>query len=292
MSKSLIEKGWFRTIIIIPAFFLFAGIFQLFGVVVSVLFSKLGIIDFSLADLETLENLPAMIIIQYFDLAGIFLLLWIFMKYVDKEPFKNMGFEIKGKRNDIILGTTLGLFMMALGYAILQSLGEIQFSRINYDLSSIIWLLILFIGVSVLEETFVRGYVLKNLLKSFNPVISLVISSALFSLLHFFNPNVNYLALVELFIGGIALGVSYIYTKNLWFPFAFHFSWNFFQVIFGFNVSGLDTYSLIEFEILEPNNLNGGDFGFEGSYLSIIFTLIIIYFLNNYYKKFKIKNPD
>jgi len=292
MSKSLIEKGWFRTIIIIPAFFLFSGIFQLFGVVVSVLFSKLGIIDFSLADLETLDNLPAITIIQYFDLAGIFLLLWIFIKYVDKEPFKNMGFEIKGKRNDIILGTTLGLFMMALGYAILQSLGEIQFSRINYDLSSIIWLLILFIGVSVLEETFVRGYVLKNLLKSFNPVISLVISSALFSLLHFFNPNVNYLALVELFIGGIALGVSYIYTKNLWFPFAFHFSWNFFQVIFGFNVSGLDTYSLIEFEILEPNNLNGGDFGFEGSYLSIIFTLIIIYFLNNYYKKFKTKNPE
>ena len=27
---------------------------------------------------------------------------------------KNMGFEIKGKRNDIILGTTLGLFIMAL----------------------------------------------------------------------------------------------------------------------------------------------------------------------------------
>ena len=127
---------------------------------------------------------------------------------------------------------------------------------------------------------------------NFNPVISLVISSALFSLLHFLNPNVNYLALLELFIGGIALGVSYIYTKNLWFPFAWHFSWNFFQVIFGFNVSGMDTYSLIEFEILEPNNLNGGDFGFEGSYLSIIFTLIIIYFLNNYYKKFKIKNPD
>ncbi len=292
MSKSLIENGWFRTIIIIPAFFFFGTIFQLLWIGVSALFSKLGIIDFSLADLETLDNLPAMTIIQYFDLTGIFLLLWIFMKYVDKEPFKNMGFEIKGKRNDIILGTTLGLFMMALGYAILQSLGEIQFSRINYDLSSIIWLFILFIGVSVLEETFVRGYVLKNLLKSFNPVISLVISSALFSLLHFLNPNVNYLALVELFIGGIALGVSYIYTKNLWFPFAFHFSWNFFQVIFGFNVSGLDTYSLIEFEILEPNNLNGGDFGFEGSYLSIIFTLIIIFFLNNYYKKFKIKNPE
>ena len=39
---------------------------------------------------------------------------------------------------------------------------------------------------------------------------------------------------------------------------------DFFQVMFGFNVSGMDTYSLIEFEIIENNNINGGDFGFEG----------------------------
>ena len=292
MSQSIIEKGWFRVVIIIPAFFFFAVIFQLLGVGASAFLSGLGFFDFSIQDLDSFSNLPAMTIIQYFDLIGIFILLWLFMKYLDKEPFMNMGFEIKGKRNDIILGMTLGLFMMAVGYLVLISLGEIQFLKINYDLSSIIWLFILFIGVSILEETFVRGYVLKNLLKSFNPIISLVISSGIFSLLHFLNPNVNYLALTELFIGGIALGISYVYTRNLWFPFAFHLSWNFFQVIFGFNVSGMDTYSLIEFEISEPNSLNGGDFGFEGSYLSIIFTIIIIYFLNNYYKKFKIKNPE
>lgn len=292
MSQSIIKKGWFRVVIIIPAFFFFAVIFQLLGVGASAFLSGLGLFDFSIQDLDSFSNLPAMTIIQYFDLIGIFILLWLFMKYIDKEPFMNMGFEIKGKRNDIILGMTLGLFMMAVGYLVLSWLGEIQFLKINYELSSIIWLFILFIGVSILEETFVRGYVLKNLLKSFNPIISLVISSGIFSLLHFLNPNVNYLALTELFIGGIALGISYVYTRNLWFPFAFHLSWNFFQVIFGFNVSGMDTYSLIEFEIFEPNSLNGGDFGFEGSYLSIVFTLIIIYFLNNYYKKFKIKNPD
>ena len=289
-STKISNKGWFRVFIVIPAFFIFTIVFQVLALGISFFLSGAGLIEeFTLDQLDSFDNLPVMTIIQYVDMVGIFLLLWIFMKFIDKEPFMNMGFSIKGKRNDIILGMTLGLFMMALGYIVLESLGEIQFSRINYDLSSIIWLFILFIGVSVLEETFVRGYVLKNLLKSFNPVVSLVVSSALFSLLHFFNPNVNYLALVELFIGGIALGISYIYTRNLWFPFAFHLSWNFFQVIFGFNVSGMDTYSLIEFEILEPNNLNGGDFGFEGSYLSIIFTLIIIYFLNNYYKKFKIK---
>ena len=228
-------------------------------------------------------------IIQYLDLIGIFFLLWILMKFIDKEPFINLGFSIKGKANDIILGMTLGLLLMAVGYSILILLGEIKFIGFNYDLKSIILLFILFIGVSVVEETYVRGYVLKNLLKSFNPIVSLIISSAIFSFLHFLNPNVNYIALTELFIAGILLGVSYVYTKNLWFPIALHLSWNFFQVMFGFNVSGMDTYSLIEFEILENNNINGGDFGFEGSFLSIVFSLIMIYFLNNYYKKFK--NP-
>ena len=175
---------------------------------------------------------------------------------------------------------------MAVGYTILILLGEIKFIEFNYDLKNIILLFLLFIAVSVAEETYVRGYVLKNLLQSFNPIISLIISSAIFSLLHFFNPNVNYIALTELFIAGILLGVSYVYTKNLWFPIALHLSWNFFQVMFGFNVSGMDTYSLIEFEIIEKNNINGGDFGFEGSYLSILFSLIMIYFLWKYYKKF------
>ena len=70
-------------------------------------------------------------------------------------------------------------------------------------------------------------------------------------------------------------------------PICLSFKLEFFQVIFGFNVSGMDTYSLIEFEISEPNSLNGGDFGFEGNKLSIIFTVIIIYFLNNYYKNLR-----
>jgi hypothetical protein len=208
------------------------------------------------------------------------------MKFVHKEPFINLGFSIKGKMKDIILGMALGLLLMAVGYSTLIFLGEIKFVSFNYDLKSIMLLFLLFIGVSVVEETYVRGYVLKNLLKSFNPVVSLIISSAIFSLLHFFNPNVNYIALTELFIAGILLGISYVYTKNLWFPIALHLSWNFFQVMFGFNVSGMDTYSLIEFEILENNNINGGDFGFEGSYLSILFSLIMIYFLWRYYKKF------
>ena len=291
MKKITYHKGWLTAILSIIPFFIFAILFQVIGLGFTSALGEYGIIEFDIDTYLEVEDvmrdyLAADTIIQYFDLIGIFVLLWILMKFVDKEPFINLGFNIKGKMNDIILGMALGLLLMAVGYSTLIFLGEIKFVSFNYDLKSIILLFLLFIGVSVVEETYVRGYVLKNLLKSFNPVVSLIISSAIFSLLHFFNPNVNYIALTELFIAGILLGVSYVYTKNLWFPIALHLSWNFFQVMFGFNVSGMDTYSLIEFEILENNNINGGDFGFEGSYLSILFSLIMIYFLWIHYKKF------
>ena len=290
MKKVTNHKGWLTAILSIIPFFIFVSFFQGFGVGLSNVLGKRGIIDFDFDKYLEIEDmrdfLVADTIIQYFDLIGVLLLLWVLMRFVDKEPFINLGFSLKGKINDIILGMTLGLLLMAVGYTILILLGEIKFIGFNYDLKNIILLFLLFIAVSIAEETYVRGYVLKNLLKSFNPIISLIISSAIFSLLHFFNPNVNYIALTELFIAGILLGISYVYTKNLWFPIALHLSWNFFQVMFGFNVSGMDTYSLIEFEIIENNNINGGDFGFEGSYLSILFSLIMMYFLWKYYKKF------
>lgn len=135
-----------------------------------------------------------------------------------------------------------------------------------------------------------RGYVLRNLMYSFNKYIALIWSSILFSLMHGFNPNIDTFALIELFLAGILLGQSYIYTKNLWFPIALHFSWNFFQTHFGFNVSGQDTYSLIEFSIVENNLWNGGDFGFEGSWLSIISSIIMIILVERYFKKNAIKN--
>ena len=295
MKKVTNHKGWVTAIFSIIPFFIFTTIFHAIGLGISSALGNGDIINFDFDKYLQLEDslrnyLVADTIIQYLDLIGIFFLLWILMRFIDKEPFINLGFSIKGKVNDIILGMSLGLLLMAVGYSILILLGEIKFIGFNYDLKSIILLFILFIGVSVVEETYVRGYVLKNLLKSFNPIGSLIISSAIFSFLHFLNPNVNYIALTELFIAGILLGISYVYTKNLWFPIALHLSWNFFQVMFGFNVSGMDTYSLIEFEILENNNINGGDFGFEGSFLSILFSVIMIYYLNNYYKKFKSTN--
>jgi hypothetical protein len=67
-----------------------------------------------------------------------------------------------------------------------------------------------------------------------------------------------------------------------------HLSWNLFQTILGFNVSGQDSYSLIEFSISENTLLNGGAFGFEGSILSVIAMVISIGGIWLYYERKKL----
>ena len=137
--------------------------------------------------------------------------------------------------------------------------------------------------VALTEEILVRGYFLRNLMVSFNSYLALFISALIFSLMHLSNPNVTPVSLTIIFLSGLVLGLPYVYSKNIWFPVALHFSWNFFQgPIFGFNVSGTTIYKLIETRYKTANYWNGGEFGFEGSVLAVFFllsALAVVYFL-------------
>ena len=112
--------------------------------------------------------------------------------------------------------------------------------------------------------------------------LALGISAFLFAIMHGFNPNLSLSGFLGLFLAGILLGISYIYTKNLWFAIFFHLSWNFFQgPVFGFEVSGNDFKGMITQTISGNELLTGGKFGFEASCLSLFLelsTIIVIYF--------------
>ena len=87
---------------------------------------------------------------------------------------------------------------------------------------------------------------------SMNKYLTLIVSSSLFTLLHIMNPNTDWFSFLSLFIAEILLGITYIQNRNLWFPIAIHFSLNFFQSLFGFNVSGQDffQFSIFQLQIL------------------------------------------
>ncbi|MCG8208449.1 CPBP family intramembrane metalloprotease [Tenacibaculum finnmarkense] len=270
MSNNSPLHGYTRILLLIIPYFFVMGFFQLIGL----LFAKIADKNIDINKLSTQQHF----IISFFGCIGTFLILYFFMKHIDKERFILMGFHIKTKGKDILTGIIIGLIIMGFSYFFLIALNEITYLKINFNFKEIIYSIFLYIFVSFSEEILFRGYILKNLLNSVNSYLALVLSALLFSLIHSFNPNIDWISFLGLFLGGILLGISYIHTRNLWFPIALHFSWNFFQTLFGFNISGQNFYSLIEFEITKKSILNGGFFGFEGSIISIIVQLLLIIF--------------
>jgi membrane protease YdiL (CAAX protease family) len=275
IKKVINHRGWLKSFLFIPLL-LFS---QIFGVLVLLLSG------YELSEISSnTMNESIMIILEYSGLVIVTIMIWLFMKYIDKQPLIEIGFQTQGRLKEINYGIFLGLFIMAFAFIFLSSIGEIIFLSYSFDFNQILLSLVLFIGVSFFEEIIFRGYMLKNLLESFNPFVALLISSLFFSLIHGSNPNVTTLGLCNIFLAGYFLGASYVFTKNLWFPIALHFSWNFFQSMFGFKVSGLDSYSIIDFTIPQNNMLNGGEFGFESSYLSIIVLIFCTFIIWNYFK--------
>jgi uncharacterized protein len=74
----------------------------------------------------------------------------------------------------------------------------------------------------------------------------------------------------------LLLAAAFIYTKNLWFPIAIHFAWNFSQSgIFGANTSGNALQkTLITSKIEGAEWFTGGAFGPEGSIQATVFCFI------------------
>ncbi len=258
-------EGWKNILQITIPYFLVVGIFQRIGTFIVGLEAK------NYRNATTQQHF----VILFFSLIGTLTVIWFFRIYIDKKTFSTLGIRKDFFIKDILVGLVLGFLIMFLGFVCLLLSHQIEFINFHFDLLDFILSVGLFVFVAISEEIFVRGYILNNLMASFNKYIALTISALIFSLMHAANPNFNLISMFGLFIGGLLFGLPYIYTKSLWFPIALHFSWNFFQgTIFGFNVSGRDTYSLITTKENFANIWNGGSFGFEASILSILFQLL------------------
>ena len=277
MERDDKKMGWIRVLLLIFPYVIIVGIFQIIGYIIAgISFEE-----------ELQETTTQSFILTLATLLATLIVLYLFMRFVEKRKFKELGLKIKDRGFDLLAGVIIGLVVMATGFFLLIVLNEINVQNFNLDLEEVLLSIGVFTAVSISEELLCRGYIQRNLMYSFNNYTALIISSLLFALAHSFNPNLSWIALAGLFGAGILLGLSYIYTKNLWFPISLHFSWNLFQAYFGFNVSGQEFYSIVEFNIAEENILNGGKFGFEASIFSLILQIALILLIFRYYQKRK-----
>ena len=176
------------------------------------------------------------------------------------------------------------LILLPFGYITLEK-NPIQPVGIS-AISSIFIILIGWIIQGATEEILTRGWLLNVLATKYNVGFALLISSTLFGVMHLSNPNVNYIAVINIILVGLFYGIYVIKTNDLWAVCGMHSAWNFAQGnLFGFEVSGINVSvgTLIDLNLVGNEIITGGVFGPEAGIVAtfiVSISIMILLFIN------------
>lgn len=200
-------------------------------------------------------------------------------KYYENRKINEFSSSNIGR--DLSLGILLGFVLQSLTILVIFLFGGYSVVSVNKFLYLIPALTMGFTS-AIFEEILLRGIMFRIAEEKLGSYIALLISAIFFGALHIGNPNATFMTSAGIAIqAGLLLGVAYMYTRNLWFPIAIHFAWNFTQSgIYGASVSGHTIgKSLITSKIEGAHWFTGGSFGPEGSIQATIFCVIAMLIL-------------
>lgn len=213
----------------------------------------------------------------------IYVILWAWLKWVEKRPFWTLGYEMKNAFTQYGRGFLFGALMFAGSVGILALFGSVSFEQgdpSKQGFAAVMGVTLVLIGWVVqggAEEVLMRGWVLPVIGARYKPWLGLVISSLIFALLHGLNPNLSIIALVNLTLFGLFAGLYAMREGSMWGISALHSVWNWVQGnFFGFQVSGTDAEGGTLINLMETGTdwLTGGEFGPEGG-LAVTAVLVI-----------------
>ena len=214
---------------------------------------------------------------------------YIARRWLDKRTFESLGLQrSRYTLLDLLAGIGITFVQMGFIYLLMMGLGWLtfegfawQFDPVSLVVTNVVTLFIMFIFVGWNEELLLRGYYLQTLAGGLNLFWGVIISSAVFGLLHLGNPNATWVSAAGIFFAGLFLAYGYIRTRQLWLPIGLHIGWNFFEgVVFGFPVSGLDMYPLTRITVQGPELWTGGAFGPEAGLIvlpALLLGVLLIY---------------
>ena len=198
---------------------------------------------------------------------------WLFRFY---EKRRITELSVKGIGKNLSLGICMGIALQSLTILVIYLNKGFTVISVNSMLFMLPSLAMAFTS-AIFEEILFRGIIFRITEEKLGSYWALIISAAIFGAMHLANPHSSILAALGLAIqAGLLLAAAYIFSRNLWFPIAIHFAWNFTQSgIFGVSTSGNNMgTSLLTTKIEGAEWFTGGQFGPEGSIQATVFCLI------------------
>ena len=170
------------------------------------------------------------------------------------------------------LGIVFGVSLFCAVYGVLTALGVAQFGGVNGFAD--VWPVFMIALVSgVAEELVFRGVLFRLLEESLGTTVALILSAAVFGLLHGANPGATVISTLAIAVeAGALLAAAYAWSRNLWLVIGLHFAWNFTEGgIFGAAVSGGAMKGVLNYPLSAQASalLTGGKFGPEASVVAV-----------------------
>jgi membrane protease YdiL (CAAX protease family) len=227
---------------------------------------------------EALSTQEGLLLSQVVELFGVSLSVFLARRLLDKRSFNSLGLKIDRRALlDVLIGIIIPFFMIGVVYLVELSMGWLTFNGFAWHsdppgtvISQVLISLLTFVLVGWNEELLSRGYHLQTLASGSNLPWAVVISSAVFGGLHLGNPNAAWVSAAGIFLAGVFLAYGYLRTRQLWLPIGLHIGWNTFEgVVFGFPVSGIESYHLVRTSVDGPVLWTGGLFGPEAGLVII-----------------------
>ena len=228
---------------------------------------------------EVLEGrLPAWLLAlsTWLELGVLALATWAFLRFLDRAGWRTLRMVRQHWMASTLSGVALGALAIGLLAALFAIAGWAQFHS-GWTLNGLVTNAVVLLPAALAEEIAFRGYLLSLLDRWRGWWLGAVGSSILFSLAHLLNPSLNFVALVNIALAGVAFALAMRISNSLWLPTTFHFTWNYLLgPVFGLPVSGLTEFSAgAVAQVSGPPLWTGGAFGPEGG-LAATLALIVV----------------
>ena len=233
-----------------------------FIVLFFILILVISIVQFMFYDMNAQVQTPLNFLFVHLSFIFSPILIYFYITKIEKRSLRSIGFT----KGNFISSTLKGLLIGILIILAIVIIGVLfgQFKYNGMDLSSCLLLIIYFIGYGVQsfgEEIYCRGWALTYFARRHSILFAIFASN---------------------FLIGTLFAIIFLKYDNIWICGGIHTAWNFLLgPIFGLNVSGSATHSLLKFTTASPSILNGGTFGPESS-LIVSFVVIVAILISVY----------